>query len=234
MKKIFTLIAAAFMAASVNAQDYVITGGENATLDGTATGSFVDGKGNAVTSAATLTCTTAEGFTLYLLKDGKTYSNGGKIELNGETITTFKLSNGAWNQMDIPSGVTISKIEIIGYSNDTGTDSWISNLGSVENGTYTEVYKSDGTGEVLPKGKDASNLSTITITGSFKGSILFKNGGKQPCLIMRLYKASDATGINAVETTNGEEGAMFNLAGQRVGKDFKGVVVKNGKKVVLK
>ena len=43
----------------------------------------------------------------------------------------------------------------------------------------------------------------------------------------------DATGISTVKSV-AENAALYNLAGQKVSAAFKGVVVKNGKKVVLK
>ena len=42
------------------------------------------------------------------------------------------------------------------------------------------------------------------------------------------------TGINTVENASGTGAALYNLAGQRVGKNFKGVVIKNGKKYLNK
>ena len=45
----------------------------------------------------------------------------------------------------------------------------------------------------------------------------------------------DATGINAVEGAKAAENdAIYNLSGQRVGKDYKGIVIKNGKKVMMR
>ncbi|WP_028898133.1 hypothetical protein [Prevotella sp. HUN102] len=45
----------------------------------------------------------------------------------------------------------------------------------------------------------------------------------------------DATGIETVETINLNENApMYNLAGQRVAKNYKGVVIQNGKKFINK
>lgn len=42
-------------------------------------------------------------------------------------------------------------------------------------------------------------------------------------------------GISRVENLQvAEDGKMFNLAGQQVGKDYKGIVIKNGKKMVVK
>jgi hypothetical protein len=42
---------------------------------------------------------------------------------------------------------------------------------------------------------------------------------------------TDGTGINSLNADNSNEPA-FNLAGQKVGKNYKGIVVKNGKKVM--
>lgn len=44
-----------------------------------------------------------------------------------------------------------------------------------------------------------------------------------------------ATGISKVENLQvAKDGKSFNLAGQQVGKGYKGIVIKNGKKVVIK
>ena len=44
---------------------------------------------------------------------------------------------------------------------------------------------------------------------------------------------SASTGINALNADDSNEPA-FNLAGQKVGKNYKGIVVKNGKKAIVK
>ena len=44
----------------------------------------------------------------------------------------------------------------------------------------------------------------------------------------------DATNINIATTANKQNGIMYNLAGQKVGKDYKGIVIMNGKKFVIK
>lgn len=47
--------------------------------------------------------------------------------------------------------------------------------------------------------------------------------------------AKDATAISSVKAASEEaDGAIYNLAGQRVSKDTKGLVIKNGKKMVVK
>lgn len=44
----------------------------------------------------------------------------------------------------------------------------------------------------------------------------------------------EVTAINAIANTADSSAAMFNLAGQRVNNNYKGVVVKNGKKFIVK
>lgn len=44
-----------------------------------------------------------------------------------------------------------------------------------------------------------------------------------------------AAGISKVENLKvAQDGKCFNLAGQQVGKNYKGIVIKNGKKMVVK
>ena len=55
------------------------------------------------------------------------------------------------------------------------------------------------------------------------------------CLQKITVKDGGGTGIAAVKAANKFAGTqMYNLAGQKVGKDYKGIVIVNGKKVVLK
>ena len=44
----------------------------------------------------------------------------------------------------------------------------------------------------------------------------------------------DETAIHGLTIDNKSNGATYNLSGQQVGKDFKGVVIKDGKKIVNK
>ena len=44
----------------------------------------------------------------------------------------------------------------------------------------------------------------------------------------------EPTGIKNVETVKANDGAIYNLAGQKVSKSFKGLIIKNGKKYFVK
>ena len=45
---------------------------------------------------------------------------------------------------------------------------------------------------------------------------------------------TDPSGINSVTKANNGTSAIYNLSGQRVGADYKGMVIKNGKKYMVK
>lgn len=85
-----------------------------------------------------------------------------------------------------------------------------------------KFYKVNSTyGNDVPKGKAYLQILSSLLSGS-RDFLWFDN---------------DATGINAIDNgplTIDANAPMYNLAGQRVGKNYKGVVIVNGKKVVLK
>ncbi len=63
--------------------------------------------------------------------------------------------------------------------------------------------------------------------------------GKQEARFRLVIETEEATGIESVEekeelATGAEADAVYNLSGQRVGKDYKGIVIKNGKKYLSK
>jgi hypothetical protein len=68
-------------------------------------------------------------------------------------------------------------------------------------------------------------------------SITFTNTGEQCCYVIEITIAtgSPVTGIQTVKAQTIDLNApAYNLAGQKVSNDFKGLVIKNGKKFVIK
>ena len=54
------------------------------------------------------------------------------------------------------------------------------------------------------------------------------------CHIYKIEVTSGASGIQAVKTVKADNGFIYNLAGQRVDANYKGVVIKNGQKMIQK
>ena len=73
------------------------------------------------------------------------------------------------------------------------------------------------------------------ISFSFDSSlnvITFTNTGEQACFVIEL-EIADPNSIKTVKTEENNAPA-YNIAGQQVGKDYKGVVIQNGRKVINK
>lgn len=75
------------------------------------------------------------------------------------------------------------------------------------------------------------SLTPIILT-RFKDSV---NLSKSEELLTEVVIGTESTGIATVKSdAKSGHAQMFNIAGQRVNKDFKGLVIKNGKKMVVK
>ncbi len=62
-----------------------------------------------------------------------------------------------------------------------------------------------------------------------------QDGAVLPCLFKLVGDDEEPTGIGTVDAAKTvKSGAVYNLAGQRVGKDYKGIVIMDGKKYVQK
>ncbi len=100
----------------------------------------------------------------------------------------------------------------------TPTDGIYTNLG-LKNGTFVP-YSAAGT---IAANKAYLQIPTSDMpTAGAKLTIVF---GEKP--------SSETDGIKAVSTSV-ENGIRYNLAGQKVGADYKGIVIVNGKKVIIK
>ena len=98
-----------------------------------------------------------------------------------------------------------------------------------------------------PKGQNEYQCVSLDMSGNSYSTVLsdddlatIKTGG----MLLQGYNATltkvtftnpTTAGINSVHATKKvNEGATFNLAGQRVGKTFRGMVIRNGKKYIQK
>lgn len=135
----------------------------------------------------------------------------------------------------VPTKVTVA---------DLTTNKYLCDLVTVENaniisetsGAYTNQYLTNGTDKVMiyDKFKTKTNITDgegFDVTGIFVTANLSGNIVKELAPI----SAPVPTGINNITTEATDANApAYNLAGQRVGKNAKGVLIKNGKKYVVK
>ena len=159
---------------------------------------------------------------------GKDKGTGLTVEKDGVTIT---LSAG---KVDDKFSYRLHK---------DATTTITSSAANITNVVFVcDTYKA-GSKSFLGDGFDSSMAGltvsadkiNVTWTGD-KNSVEFKTPGHQ----VRVKKITvtlknDPTGINEVSNgTVNENAPIYNLAGQRVGKDYKGVVIQNGKKFIKK
>ena len=120
----------------------------------------------------------------------------------------------------IPTGITIDKIEIIGYDNYADVDSYLSELGGT---TYTSTQY------VFPQKDAAGTMMTKDYTITFEqgktGSITFTPAGKQVCWKMILTTAT--TGILNADYTSTNSNNVYHINGQLIKKNVKEEEVKS-------
>ena len=234
MKKFFTLIAAVAMAASMNAQgtyavqvgDKVnagdkITSVENITLtymenDGTA---FADGK-------ATDNWADAD-FTAYVC--GK---NNGKLVKEAEpTGCVYKLEPVKAGSVTVGVQLGGNKgFHILDANFDEVTPTSY-NLPSKKDGDSQEFTQNDKGENII----DAKSNGIVTFSVAEGGTYYVLAAGTKMGFYGFKYVTGTSTGISDIQAPkSSKDGATFNLLGQKVANDAKGVVIKNGKKFINK
>lgn len=185
---------------------------------------------------------TVEGCTLTITGNAsKNYTLGGnKITVDGVEHNTAKLSNGAQNTLTLPEGKKAVRLTLYSFVNAASAGARTSGWSEVNGvsydvkeapmGAFTDVAVSDG----LVANPD---VRSYLIDG--KNEVTFTNTGEQLCFFAVVDIATDSTviptGINTVKAAEAAaDGAAYNLAGQKVNAGYKGLVIKNGKKVIVK
>lgn len=135
----------------------------------------------------------------------------------------------------VPTKVTVADLTSNKYLCDLVTVE-NANIISETSGTYTNQYLTNGTDKVMIYNKFKTNVTISEGEGYDVTGVLVtaKLSGK---IVKELAPISTPvpTGINNITTEAADANApAYNLAGQRVGKNAKGVLIKNGKKYVVK
>ena len=163
----------------------------------------------------------------------KNYGKGGaNITVNGASYSSIKNSNGAQNTFTAPTGMKIYRMTFYAVPNNDGDAPKFAEFnGATPNIEVTTV-------------KDGAQATQTIMCVNGAETVTFTYGGKQVNFVVDVdyseasydaqYDPSTSTGINNVNVAENANGAIFNLAGQKVANNYKGLVIKNGKKVVIK
>lgn len=172
------------------------------------------------------------GFSIMIMRSDKGMSNGNNITIDGTEYKSIKLSNGAQNLLTLPSGKVAKGITFYSYVNNED-DGW-------ENSYWKEVAGTTYEASTMTSCKDGASPDKREFTfpeGTQLNKITFTNSGKQLCYVIKIdiIDGSETTGIQTVKSETIDVNApAYNLAGQKVDKSFKGVVIQNGKKMIQK
>lgn len=217
MKKFFTLIAMALVAIGAQAQTISFTEkAAQGTLDGKSFGeglvlTLTDTGGKMSIDENSQYFGTVENWTKYSFR----LKSGGKSDSKlGFTLT-------------VPSDGTL----VLDMRSSSGSDARTVSImnGETAVATYTVSDENKTSGSV--DGKDNKTVWTNYSTAITAGTYTFSfNGG------LNIYGITLKTGagVTSIKAGDAATGASYNLAGQKVDESYKGVVIKNGKKVVIK
>ena len=209
MKKFFTLVAMALMAVGANAQELIAEVDFTTATEFTGWNQFGDGQEGSVELKA------GEGLAITVgSQTGQLWQPQTMVIPDG----TFNLEeDGNYKVVVEAKFPTAGELQI-----NMGT--WASN-----DQTTVDVPASDDfqTVEIEFPG------FAYTLEGCH---LLFQNGDFLGTTIVKSVKVIDlsTTGIEAVKANKAFDGAIYNLAGQKVNANYKGVVIQNGKKFIQK
>lgn len=144
--------------------------------------------------------------------DGTDYTSGLKLE-NGTIIkftttatSTVTIVQSDWESKEVAHGTP----KTISFDN-------------------TELSVSSAT-----KPEGSSNVLVYTIENVAPGEHTIKRTKSESGVLYVSVKYSSASAISTVAISGNADGAVYNLAGQRVADGYKGIVVKNGRKMIVK
>ena len=162
------------------------------------------------------------------------HRGGARDTISGATYKGIKNSNGAQNTFTAATGKKIYRMVFYAIPNSDGTEPNFKEFNGV---TFAEPIAITST-------KDGTNPTQIIMCGNGLESATFTFAGKQVNFAIEVdysesaydaqYDPSGATGIQSVQAENAANTVVYNLAGQKVSENYKGVVIKNGKKIVNK
>ena len=234
MKKFFTLIAAVAMAASVNAQGTYAVAVDDAVK-----------AGNQITSVENITLT-------YMEKEGTAFAvgkktvnwadadfgayvcgkNSGKLVSGAEpTGCAYKFETTKAGSLTVAVQLNASKGFHILDADFAEVAPASYNLPAAKDGDSQEFTQNDKGENIV----SAKSNGTVTFSVAEGGTYYVLAAGTKMGFYGFKYVTGTSTGISDIQAPkSSKDGATFNLLGQKVANDAKGIVIKNGKKFINK
>ena len=192
-------------------------------MGGETTGSTVSESEEPVASTLDITPETANG--------DWTFSNGCSITMSTAKsystskscgIQSVKYSNNVTYTIHLPEGVAVSSIDFTGFTNEDNVDGYLAELNGKTFSASDYVFPSR-------TGNKAVSYN-VKFDTPVSGSVSVKFV-KQVGMRMTL-NTIPSTGIAPIKIENVSDSKTFNLGGQLTGKNSKGIVIQNGKKII--
>lgn len=234
MKKFFTLIAAVAMAASMNAQGtYAVQEGDKVTV------------GDQITSVENITLT-------YMEKDGTAYADGKKTtnwadadfgayvcgKNSGKLVSGAEPTGCAYKFETTKAGSLTVAVQL---NANKGFHILDADFAEVAPASYNLPAAKDGASQKFTQNEKGENIiaeksnGTVTFNVAEGGTYYVLAAGTKMGFFGFKYEAGTSTGISDIQAPkSSKDGATFNLLGQKVANDAKGIVIKNGKKFINK
>jgi len=164
----------------------------------------------------------------------KNFANGASITVNGTAYTSIKNSNGVQITFTAATNEKIYRMTFYAMPNTDGDAPKFTEF----NGVSMEIPVT------TVKNGDQATQTIMCVNGA--EFVTFTYGGKQVNFVIDVDYSSasydeqyDPTkGTDGIQTVKSEtidvNAPAYNLAGQKVDKSFKGVVIQNGKKMIQK
>ena len=234
MKKFFTLIAAVAMAASMNAQGtYAVAEGDKVTA------------GDQITSVANVTLTYMENAgTAFAV--GKATSNWADADFtayvcgvnNGKLVSGAEPTGCVYKFETVKAGSVTVGVQLGGTK---GFHILNADFAEVAPASYNLPAAKDGDSQEFTQNEKGENIiakksnGTVTFSVAEGGTYYVLAAGTRMGFYGFKYVTGTSTGISDIQAPkSSKDGATFNLLGQKVASNAKGIVIKNGKKFINK
>ena len=234
MKKFFTLIAAVAMAASMNAQGtYAVAEGDEVTA------------GDQITSVENITLTYMEneGIAYAAVKKQTNWADadfGAYVcgKSNGKLVSGAEPTGCVYKFETAKAGSVTAAVQL---NATKGFHILDAEFAEVAPASYNLPSAKDGDSQKFTQNEKGENIieaksnGTVTFNVAEGGTYYVLAAGTKMGFFGFKYVTGTSTGISDIQAPkSSKDGATFNLLGQKVANDAKGIVIKNGKKFINK